>query len=275
MDYARNRYEVIIVDDGSVVSLEPIVTSFQDGMQLRLVRQSNAGPAAARNNGALAARGKFLAFTDDDCLSDPSWLKALAEPLQHGRNRMAGGRVVNALSENIFSCASQLILDIVYAHYNADPGGAAFFASNNMAVAADAFRALGGFDPAFRTSEDRDLCSRWRESGFEMVFAPDAVIRHASNLTLKAFWNQHMSYGRGAFLYNRAHSRRGGRGSTLKYDFYTSLPRRFIDAIGDMQRFRVFQLVLLMVLWQTANAVGFSSRALHYLTNNKPTTAKR
>ena len=121
LDYAHSSYEVIVVDDGSSVLINPIVTFFQDCMTIRLLRQSNAGPAAARNNGALAANGKFLAFTDDDCVSDPGWLTALAKQLHNGPNRMVGGRIVNDLHENVFSSASQLIIDIVYAHYNTDP----------------------------------------------------------------------------------------------------------------------------------------------------------
>jgi GT2 family glycosyltransferase len=266
LDYARNSFEVIVVDDGSPVSLEPIVKSFQDGMTIRLIRQSNAGPAAARNKGAFSAKGKFLAFTDDDCVSDPGWLTELAKQLRNGPNRMVGGRVVNELHENVFSSASQLIIDIVYAHYNADPGRAVFFASNNMAVSADTFHALSGFDPAFRTSEDRELCNRWREKGFQMIFAPNAVIHHAHSLTLKTFWNQHMSYGRGAFMFNRTYASRGCKGSTLTCDFYIAFLRLFSNSIKAIPRLCVCRLAFLMAIWQIANTAGFVSAALKYMT---------
>ena len=130
-----------------------------------------------------------------------------------------------------------------------------------MAVSADAFHALSGFDPAFRTSEDRDLCDRWREKGFQMIFTPTAVIHHTRSLTLKTFWNQHVSYGRGAFLFNRAHASRGCKGSTLRWDFHIAFLRLFSNAIKDIPRFRVCRLAFLMGIWQIANAVGFFFRS--------------
>ena len=68
LDYARERFEVIVVDDGSPTPPKAVVESLRDRLQLTLHLQRHAGPAAARNAGAMRARGKYLAFTDDDCL---------------------------------------------------------------------------------------------------------------------------------------------------------------------------------------------------------------
>src|SRR5437867_3420967 len=61
LDYARERFEVIVVDDGSTTPPEAVVTSFQDRLQVTLVLQPHAGSAAARNTGAERARGEYLA----------------------------------------------------------------------------------------------------------------------------------------------------------------------------------------------------------------------
>jgi len=76
--YPRDHFEVLVVNDGSEAPPEAVVDCFRDKIDVTLLTQPHAGPAAARNNGAERARGEFLAFTDDDCRPAPNWLKALA-----------------------------------------------------------------------------------------------------------------------------------------------------------------------------------------------------
>ncbi|MBB4659085.1 glycosyltransferase family 2 protein [Parvularcula dongshanensis] len=59
-------FEVVVVDDGSPEPVAPIVKRFKPQLDIRCIRQANAGPARARNLGASEARGLWLAFTDDD-----------------------------------------------------------------------------------------------------------------------------------------------------------------------------------------------------------------
>ena len=88
--------------------------------------QENAGPAAARNRGAAEARGAFLAFTDDDCTADADWLRAFAAEFEKTPNGLVGGRTLNALDTNRCSATSQMIIDVVYDHYNANPDDGGF-----------------------------------------------------------------------------------------------------------------------------------------------------
>ena len=137
------------------------------------------------------------------------WLKALAAHLAAARRQAIAGRTINALPHNLFATASQLIIDMVHAYYNADPYRALFSASNNLALPTEMFRSLGGFDEAFRVSEDRDLIDRWLRHGHRLIYAPDVLVYHAPALTGRSFWWQHFYYGRGAFHYHRARARRG------------------------------------------------------------------
>src|SRR3712207_1403127 len=70
LDCPAASFEVIVVDDGSAAAPGRRLDEFRDLLDVRLLTQANAGPAAARNRGASEARGSFLAFTDDDCAPD-------------------------------------------------------------------------------------------------------------------------------------------------------------------------------------------------------------
>ena len=90
---------------------------------------------------------------------------------------MVGGHTVNAAPQ-LCSTTSQLIVDVVYRHYNADPAQARFVASNNLALSTAGFREIGGFDPTYRTAEDRDLCDRWLHRGQRIVYTAAARVHH-------------------------------------------------------------------------------------------------
>lgn len=208
LDYPKERFEVIVVDDGSQMSLTPVVETFRSQLNLSLITQANAGPAAARNAGAAKAQGEFLVFTDDDCQPAPDWLTALETQFQETPDCLLGGTTINALPNNPFASASQALIDYVYSYYNADRRRARFFASNNIAVPTKPFRAIGGFDVSFSAaSEDREFCDRWLRQGYPMVYAPEAVVYHAHPLTLRSFWQQHFNYGRGAYRFHQMRSR--------------------------------------------------------------------
>ena len=84
--------EVIVVDDGSTDSTDALATEFvaQDS-RFRLVKQENAGPGAARNNGAAQARGKYIAFFDSDDLADPFFYRQAVLGLERSGSDFAVG----------------------------------------------------------------------------------------------------------------------------------------------------------------------------------------
>jgi len=258
LDYPRERFDVLVMDDAGGMPLGEVIDPLRERLSVTLLTVPHGGPAAARNAGIVAARGEMLAFTDDDCLPAPGWLRALAARHAECPGCLIGGHTLNALSANPYSSASQMLLDAVYAHYNADPDRARFFASNNLAAPAEELRALGGFDAvhfAF-ASEDRDLCARWLESGRGMVYAPEALIHHAHRLNLRSFWRQHLAYGRGAWRFQQALARRGAASPGMQpVSFYLHLLRYPFTQAAP---FAATRLAALVVLSQVASTLGFA-----------------
>lgn len=258
LDYPHDRFEVIVVDDGSNTLLQSVVTSFFDQLDVTLLTQTNAGPAAARNTGAKRARGEFLAFTDDDCTPLPDWLQKLANRFAEIPDHAVGGRTLNALPEHPYSTASQNLINACYAYYNPIPNQASFFASNNLTVPAVHFHSIGGFDITFKTSEDRDFCDRWRHHGFQMTYAPEILIYHSHPMNFRAFWRRHFNYGRGAYRYHQARARRGTGRLRPDPKFYLSL---FLSPLTQKPKRRGLWVKMLLAISQVANATGFYCEA--------------
>jgi glycosyltransferase involved in cell wall biosynthesis len=226
LDYPDNRFEVIVVDDGSKISLKTVVKPLQNQLNLTLIPQANAGPATARNTGAKQAQGKFLAFIDDDCTPANNWLQVLETYLIAHANDLIGGCIINALSENIYATASQALLDYIYASYQNKTKFPQFFTSNNIALSAENFWAIGGFDTNFplAAAEDREFCDRLLSHNYKMRYAPEAIVYHAHHLTLKTFYRQHFNYGRGAFLFHKTYSQRHPQQKSMQpWSFYLKL----------------------------------------------------
>lgn len=257
LDYPRDCFEVIVVDDGSPVPPESVVATVRNQLDITLITQMNAGPAAARNSGAARAKGGFLAFTDDDCMPAPNWLRAFASRFEKTPDCVIGGRTVNLLTDNIYSTTSQLIIDVVYRHYNAEPNRSRFFATNNMALPADRFFRVGEFDPNFTTSEDREFCDRCLHRELRMTYAPEAVVYHAHPLKFYTFCRQHFNYGRGAFRFHHVRSRRGSGRLTQDLKFHLNLRNWLLYPFSQVRVRQMASLTVLLTAWQVVNAAGF------------------
>jgi GT2 family glycosyltransferase len=251
LEYPRDQFEVIVVDDGSELPADNVVASFHDKFHVTLLSQSHSGPAAARNFGAARAKGRFLAFIDDDCAPAVDWLQKLAARFTETPDCAIGGRTLNALPDNQYSSTTQLIIDYLYAYYNSPSTQARFLTSNNLAVTAEYFHLVGGFDAGCRraAAEDRELCDRWIRKGYRMLYAREVLVYHAHPLTFHSFLCQHFNYGRGASYFHRV---RMVKMESLQ--FYLRLLFYLPFQVDSRQ---VLVMFLLIGVAQVANAAGF------------------
>ncbi len=269
LDYPHDRFEVLVVDDASPVPPRGVVTECQARLSVRLLEQRHAGPAAARNTGARAAKGDWLAFTDDDCLVAPGWLRALEDRLRAAPNALIGGRTVNACADNPYSTVSQLLIDGLYAYYDRHPQSLRFVTSNNLAMARSRFLEVGGFDESFplAAGEDREFCARWTRHGLPIRLEAGALVRHRHCLTLGGFWKQQFGYGRGAYRFRQACLRAGQRGYAIGQEFWAEALRSCLRATGTRERY------LSVTLLATSQAAVFAGLVAEYLYTRRSASA--
>jgi glycosyltransferase involved in cell wall biosynthesis len=256
--FPRDRFEVLVVDDGSPTPPADIVASLDRSLQASLVSTRHAGPATARNTGARLARGDYLVFTDDDCMPHRDWLDSIDRWTSSRPGALAiGGHTINVLADNLYAEASQGIVDYLYEYFGENSAARRFFTSNNLVVRREEFVGVGGFDETFAlpAAEDRDFCERWLEAGKSLQYASDVIVNHAHRLGFVRFNRQHFNYGRGAFDLHRSRVRRGEH--SLKIE-----PLRFYAGLVayPLRRSRSWRAVLLafLHLWsQVAYVSGY------------------
>jgi len=257
MRYPRDRFEVIVVDDGSPM---PVIDCLRDDPPSRLsvthIRQNNLGPGVARNRGVEVACGRWIVFIDDDCIPHRDWLRAMERELLEHPDQMVGGRIVNGYPKRLFDTASWVLLMYLYEYMERTPDAPRFFAAMNVGMSRELFLEIGGFDEVHSfLAEDRDLCDRWALSGHGFHYAKSAAIRHQHGLTLSKFWCQHNKYGRGARRYHLARAaRQQGPVRVEPWGFYLGLMMCPLKLRAPLPR--RLALVACMVMSQVAMVAG-------------------
>ena len=171
----ESNAEIIVVDDGSSDNTCDVVRRYTG---VRLISQANSGPAAARNRGALEAKGRIILFTDDDCVPTTGWLSAMLKPFEDptvigvkGAYRTRQKALVARFVQFDYEDRYRLMADLPEIDF-VDTYSAAF--------RRDRFLELNGYDTSFPVAcaEDIELSYRMSERGWKMVFVPDAIVYH-------------------------------------------------------------------------------------------------
>jgi glycosyltransferase involved in cell wall biosynthesis len=212
--------EVLVVDDGSTDGTAEIAAA----AGVRVVRHDiNRGLAAARNTGWRAATAPLVAFTDDDCRPEPTWLALLLTgAARHHNVGGVGGALVVCGTDSLVlrylrrnnpltPLEAELLADDGFLHRLSlylkrssrapsatDERSVSSVVGANMAFRIEVLEAYDGFDERFRFGgEEEDLCRRLVTDGRELVFVPAARVQHDFESGLGDTLRRSRAYGRG------------------------------------------------------------------------------
>ena len=184
------EWELIVVGQGSAEDVEAAVTNGASGdPRVRFLRIPMKGVSRARNAAVREARGDILAFTDDDCEADPSWLDIVYERFLDSPNvGLVGGAVIRPAAPRfgISACPGKVPSEALYqpsAEQDNVPVGWDWIGAN-FALRREVAEAVGGFDEAlgpgtaFGAAEDTDYKLRLEAMRVEMLSTPRSIVHH-------------------------------------------------------------------------------------------------
>jgi GT2 family glycosyltransferase len=208
---SANRYEVIVIDDGSAtpVALDPRAYRFS----LILKRQKNAGPAAARNVGIACAKAPLTLILNDDAIADPQLLQVHLENHAQRTDKVA---VMGQFpfAEHLLTSPFMQVLDasnLLFPHRYLTAGGLhgpGFFWTCNISLPTAALRAVGGFDSKnFRQAicEDVEIGHRLDAIGYKVLYIPEAKCLHEHHISPQAYARRAVKLGTNTFKLAELH----------------------------------------------------------------------
>lgn len=199
--FPHDLFEVIVVDDGSAIPAAPVLEAAGLPLRLTALTQTNAGPAAARHRGILRAVGSLIIIIDDDMRVQPDFVTAhVAAHDGRGHHVVLGRlRAQPGAPLELFDRLHLDLLDKLACDFANDPNalrGSSLY-TGNVSFRREDYLRIGGFDPAFRISEDAELGIRLQESGATFALSDDAKSFHASDHTSVTKWmTRSVAYGR-------------------------------------------------------------------------------
>ena len=179
--YPKDKYEIIVCDDykstdGTKKMVKELMNVSPCELRYFKVKSKYKGPAYARNIGIENARGEIIGFTDDDCVTSPTWIEQAIPYFENGRIGAVQGCVeaqvykANKL-EKIFKITSSITHTEDTGHY----------VTANMFFRRKAIIEAGCFDPELMRGEDTDLAYRVKKRGYEIPFCENVIVYHAVN----------------------------------------------------------------------------------------------
>jgi GT2 family glycosyltransferase/glycosyltransferase involved in cell wall biosynthesis len=209
----KNRYEVVVVDDGSKDATPEVCRDFASPIQLKYLHIENSGISAAKNTGILASRGRILLFCDDDDIADSHLLEEhLKAHKQYPQESVAILGYTTWAPTLSVTPLMHYVTDIrrfLFAYGDLKDGQMldfTYFWGGRSSCKRSFLAKHGVFNRQFRTIiEDMELGYRLSKFGFRMVFHRPAVSYMARPLSLEEFCDRCERQGEALFRFSRLH----------------------------------------------------------------------
>ncbi len=193
--------EIIIVDDNSNDGTKELLDKWKNIRREYhkeiILKSTNTGPADSRNLGICQTRNDLIAFTDDDVVVHPKWIKSLTSRLLKTGERVAGvGGIVKSINNDILSkyYVEHKILEA--------PRQLNYLPTVNCCFKKHPVIQIGGFDSTFSFAggEDTDLGLRLKNKGYNFVKENKAIVYHDFSSNFLDFCKMWIRYGKGTQL---------------------------------------------------------------------------
>jgi GT2 family glycosyltransferase len=257
--YPRENFEVVIVSDGSTDGTNDYLNTIDSPLIIRTIIQSNAGPAAARNNGIRHAKGKYILFLDDDVVPQPRLIDEHMR-LQEGRDNLI--LIGPMLTPPDFQLSpwviwEQAMLEKQYIAMLEKKWSATarqFYTGN--ASLPRRLLLLESFNERFLRSEDVELAYRLASHKVEFLFTMAAEAHHYSERSFASWLQTPYAYGRNDIIFSReSHSWLAGIIRT-GFQERSILARVFIYVYLSCFIFRKIALQILKFTGNISNKIG-------------------
>ncbi|MBF0594276.1 MAG: glycosyltransferase [Candidatus Omnitrophica bacterium] len=178
---SRDRFEVIVIDNGS---REPLIPDLELSCDVRYLKELTPGDGVARNAGILQARGEIIAFTDADCIPAKDWIEKGIGFLLASNVDMVAGRIDYHFTGRGMVTAAQMYDHVVYLRQDLYLERSHGLATANLFVKKDLFDKCGLFDGCFRCKSDGVWTMKAYKAGFRQGYADQAVVSHEAKTAL-------------------------------------------------------------------------------------------
>lgn len=204
------RWELLVVDNGSTDETVSIATDYAARLPLRVVDASErAGQPFALNMGVQAARAHAVAFCDADDEVGAGWLAALGNALAE-HELVAGRQDYERLNEPWVRASREPVFETGLAKLWFPPY-LPHAGSGGLGVRKNLHESIGGFDESMDVLFDMDYTVRAQLAGAEITFVPEAVIHYRYRHDLRGIFRQSRLYAEHVALLQRRYKPKGKR----------------------------------------------------------------
>lgn len=187
-------FEVIVVDNASTDRTTELLQCLEGDVQI-IRNQENLGFAKACNQGARAARGKYLVFLNNDTIPLKGWLRPLvSEVEEHAEVGIVGSKLLypdgTVQHAGVVLDRQRRLPYHIYRSFSSEHPAVNQRREFQVVTGAcclirrTIFEEIGGFDESFRNGfEDVDLCLKVGNNGHKIVYQPRSVLYHLEGQT--------------------------------------------------------------------------------------------